>query len=115
MKKLFITTLLAFAVIGFGYSGHAQAAKTGKAKAKANWSTTPLSDSHKVEYKSLPLAVREAVHKHIGNNSHVEDVDKGMLNGRVVYELAYKKEKGSNKTYEVRIAADGTVLGEHGD
>jgi hypothetical protein len=38
-----------------------------------------------------------------------------MLHGRVVYELAYKKEKGSNKTYEVRIGADGAVLGEHGD
>jgi hypothetical protein len=113
MKKLFVTALLAFAVAGFGYSGHAQATKTGKAK--ADWSATPLSDSHKVEFKSLPLPVRQAAHKHIGNNSHIEDVDKGMLNGRVVYELAYKKEKGSSKTYEVRIGADGKVLGEHGD
>jgi hypothetical protein len=113
MKKLFVTTLLAFAIVGLGYSGHAQATKAGKAK--INWSTDPISDSHKVEFKSLPLPVREAAHKHIGNNSHIEDVDKGMLHGRVVYELAYKKEKGSSKTYEVRIMSDGTVLGEHGD
>jgi hypothetical protein len=113
MKKMFVTLMVAFAMVGLGYSGHAQATKAGKAK--VDWSTTPLSDSHKVEFKSLPLAVREAAHKHIGNNSHIEDVDKGMLHGRVVYELAYKKEKGSNKTYEVRIGADGAVLGEHGD
>lgn len=113
MKKFIGTTLVAFAMFGLGYSGHAQATVTGKAK--VNWSADPISDSHKVEFKSLPLAVREAAHKHIGNNSHVEDVDKGMLHGRVVYELAYKKEKGSNKTYEVRIMSDGTVLGEHAD
>jgi hypothetical protein len=113
MKKLLVSAMLAVAVIGMGFSSHAEPQVTGKAK--ANWSTEPLKDSHKVPFKSLPLAVREAVHKHIGNNSHVEDVDKGMLNGRVVYELAYKKEKGSSKTYEVRIGADGAVLGEHGD
>src|SRR5690348_13032781 len=101
MKKLFVTTVLAFSIVGMGYSGHAQATKTEKPK--INWSTDPMSDSHKVEFKSLPLAVREAAHKHIGNKSHIEDVDKGMLHGRVVYELAFKKDEKSNKTYEVRI------------
>lgn len=113
MKKLFVTTLLAFAIVGLGFLAHAQATATGKAK--INWSADPMSDSHKVEFKSLPLAVREAAHKHIGNKSHVEDVDKGMLHGRVVYELAFKKDEKSNKTYEVRISADGKVLGEHAD
>jgi hypothetical protein len=113
MKKLVISALLAVGVVGLGYPVHAEPAAA--AKTRVNWNTGPLKDSKKVEFKTLPIEVREAVHKHIGNNSHVEDVDKGMLNGRVVYELAYKKDKHSNKTYEVRIAPDGTVLGEHAD
>jgi len=113
MKKLVMTGMVCAAMVGLGYSGLAQATATGKAQ--IHWATDPLKDTHKVDYKTLPQAVREATHRHIGNNSHVEDVDKGVLGGKVVYEIAFKKEKGSNKTYEVRITADGKVVGEHGD
>lgn len=104
MKKMFVTGILSMAMLGLSYTAQA-----------VNWSTDPLSNSHKVEYKTLPLPVREATHQHIGNKSHVEDVDKGELGGKVVYEIAFKKNEKSNKTYEVRISADGKVLGEHAD
>jgi hypothetical protein len=38
-----------------------------------------------------------------------------MLHGRVVYEVAFKKDKKSNKTYELRVTPDGKILGEHAD
>jgi hypothetical protein len=104
MKKMFVTGVLSMAMLGLSFSAFA-----------VNWRTDPLNNSHKVDYKTLPVAVREATHKHIGNKSHVEDVDKGTLGGKTVYEIAFKKDEKSNKTYEVRISADGKVLGEHGD
>jgi hypothetical protein len=113
MKKLIVTGMLTMSMLGIGYTVHAAPAAT--AKAKVNWATDPLRDAHKVDFKSLPLPVREAVHKHIGNNSHVEDVDEGKINGRTIYEVAFKKDKKSNKTYELRLMTDGTVMGEHAD
>jgi hypothetical protein len=113
MKKIMGSAFVALAMIGVGYSGHAQAKPA--TPTAIHWKTDPLQDAQKVDFKSLPFGVRKAAREQFGNKTRVEDVDKGMLGGKVVYEIAYKKDPKSNKTSELRITADGKVLGEHSD
>ena len=71
----------------------------------------PLSGAVKVSFESLPPKVQSAVKNH-ANGAAVEDIDKGTLNGKIVYEAAFKR---NNRTVEVRVGEDGNVLGEHLD
>lgn len=113
MKKLIISTVLSLAVFGSGYSGHAADPKaTGPAT--VHWNKDPLQNAQKMSFSDVPEAVKKAAQKRIGT-ARVEDVDKGTLNGKTIYELAYKKGKNSTKTYELRVTEDGKILGEHTD
>lgn len=70
-----------------------------------------LSNASKVSFNDLPRAVQNAIKARVGSSA-VEDIDKGLVNGKTVYEAAYKKD---GKTSEVRVGEDGTFLGEHFD
>jgi uncharacterized membrane protein YkoI len=71
----------------------------------------PLSGGTKVSFSELPQAAQRAARSRIGS-VQIEDIDKGLLNGQVVYELAYKK---GGRTAELRVTQDGKILGEHFD
>ena len=80
-------------------------------KSKAGASLKPLSGATKVSFSELPKAAQHAAKAHIGS-AKIEDIDKGTLNGKTVYELAYKKD---GRTTELRVTEDGKILGEHFD
>lgn len=65
-----------------------------------------MSKTSKVAFDSVPDAVKRTARSVVGNN-RVEDVDRGTLEGRTVYELAFKENKVHN---EVRIAEDGSIV-----
>jgi uncharacterized membrane protein YkoI len=67
----------------------------------------PLRDSKKVTFKDLPTAVQNTVRAQAGPAA-IEDIDKGTLNGRVVYEAAFKKD---GRHTELRVAEDGALVG----
>jgi hypothetical protein len=73
----------------------------------------PLRGAVKMSFNQLPEAVRNSAWRQIGA-LRIEDIDRGMLNGQVVYEIAFKRDK-NGRTSELRIREDGKVLGEHFD
>ena len=68
--------------------------------------STPLSGGAKVSMNDVPEVVRKAIAANIGT-AQVEDLEKGLLNGKTVYEAAYKR---NGVHTELRVAEDGTVL-----
>jgi hypothetical protein len=68
---------------------------------------TPLRDGVKVEQRELPVAVLQTLLQQMGP-VRVEDIDRGTLEGRTVYEIGFKRDGVHT---EVRIAEDGTFLG----
>lgn len=81
------------------------------AGATYNRNVTPLGGAVKVQMESLPPNIQRIIRNH-ANGAAIEDIDRGTLNGKVVYEAAFKR---NDRTIEVRVAEDGTVLGEHRD
>lgn len=65
-----------------------------------------LTGGTKVQFGELPANVQNAVKAQAGS-SKIEDVDKGTLNGRTVYEVAFKV---NGQHTELRVADDGSVL-----
>jgi uncharacterized membrane protein YkoI len=65
-----------------------------------------LSGGTKVPWDQVPAAVRQAVESRAGK-VQVEDVDKGTINGRTFYEVAYKAEGQHN---EMRVSEDGKTV-----
>ena len=68
--------------------------------------TTWLSNSSKVQWKDAPAAVKNAIKSQI-SGAKLEDLEKGTLNGRTVYEAAYKH---NGQHTELRVAEDGTIV-----
>jgi uncharacterized membrane protein YkoI len=68
----------------------------------------PLAGARKVPLDEVPLAVQNVIRTQAGQ-ARIEDIDKGVLNGKTVYEAAFKKE-GEN--IELRVAEDGNILTE---
>ncbi|MEO5802562.1 MAG: PepSY-like domain-containing protein [Verrucomicrobiota bacterium] len=58
----------------------------------------------------VPAPVRRAIREHVGSGE-VNDIDKITLAGKTAYEVGFKKESGGVQ-HEIRIAEDGTFLGE---
>jgi hypothetical protein len=102
MKKIIISAAMALAMMSVTSSTFAEPA------------LKPLRDAHKVKFDQMPQKVQDAAKQHLGS-IRVEDVDKGKLNGKTVYELAYKRPKDPNHTYELRINEDGKLMGVHED
>lgn len=66
----------------------------------------PLAATRKIGFDELPAAVKETVREKAGSN-RIEDVERGTLDGRVVYEIAFKSDGKHN---ELRVAEDGSVV-----
>ncbi|MEO6036748.1 MAG: hypothetical protein ABIQ35_15970, partial [Verrucomicrobiota bacterium] len=64
----------------------------------------------KLTAKDVPAPVRKAIRAQVGSGE-VNDIDRMTLNGRTVYEVGFKREKGGAQ-HEVRIAEDGTIVNE---
>lgn len=81
----------------------------GQPRASATPATTspaPLNGAGKVALSEVPEAARKVIQREAGSAT-VEDIDKGTLNGRTVYEAAFKR---NGVHTEVRVAEDGTLL-----
>ena len=65
-----------------------------------------LSGSRKVDFETAPEAVKRTAHSVAGSN-RIEDAERGTLDGRMVYELAFKENGVHN---ELRVAEDGSIV-----
>lgn len=65
-----------------------------------------LQSGTKVQFNDLPAAVQSAVKAQAGG-ANIEDVDKGTLDGKTVYEVAFKE---NGKHNELRVSDNGTVV-----
>lgn len=71
----------------------------------------PLSGASKARFEDLPAAAQNTIRTH-AKGAAIEDVDKGTLNGRLVYEAAFKV---NGKTKELRVDESGKVVGQYLD
>ncbi len=60
--------------------------------------------------EEVPARVRSAIRDQVGSGE-VNDIDKKTLDGKTVYEVGFKREKGGAQQ-EIQIAEDGTVIRE---
>lgn len=58
------------------------------------------------KFADLPAAVKSTVQQH-GSQSEIEDIDRETRNGRIVYEIEFRRE-GPNR--EIVVAEDGTLI-----
>ncbi|MGV3771348.1 MAG: PepSY-like domain-containing protein, partial [Verrucomicrobiales bacterium] len=65
-----------------------------------------LSSGSKVTLEQAPIAVRDALKAETAG-APVEDLERGLAEGRVVYEAAFKS---NGRTVELQLGADGSVL-----
>jgi uncharacterized membrane protein YkoI len=80
--------------------------RIGRADENAAGFDRPLAATKKVSFDELPDAAKRTVREQAGSN-RIEDVERGTLDGRVVYEVAFKSEGKHN---ELRVAEDGSVV-----
>lgn len=113
MKKLLVAAIAAAVLGGVSVPASAQTQPATKHHL-SNLKTAPLSDAHKVSYDKVPQKVKDTVKEHLGS-TRIEDVDVGTINGKTVYEMAYKKPHNPDRTFELRVTADGHLIGVHGD
>ena len=69
-------------------------------------SRAPLSGATKVTFNELPSAVQKVLKAEAGNAT-IEDIDKGTLGGKTVYEAAFKQ---NGQTVELRLDDTGKIL-----
>ncbi len=68
----------------------------------------PLAATQKMDFDALPQAAKRTARDHAGSN-RIEDVERGTLDGKTVYEIAFKSE---GQHHELRLAEDGSVVQE---
>ena len=68
----------------------------------------PLRNASKVSLNQVPAKVQNVMKQRAGQ-ARIEDIDKGMINGDVVYQAAYKK---NGKHTELRVNDDATFVRE---
>lgn len=66
-----------------------------------------LSDAQKVELNQVPAAVAKTIQERAQRN-RIEDIDRGRLGGRMVYQAAFKLD---DRHTELRVAENGQFLG----
>lgn len=84
---------------------------TGAPAAAATASRASLSNSTKVSLNSLPPIVQQRLRAGAAGAT-IEDIDKGTLNGKTVYEAAFKQ---GGKTVEFRVDELGNVIPDSED
>lgn len=65
-----------------------------------------LSGSQKLDFESVPESVKRTARSVAGAN-RIEDAERGTLDGRTIYELAFKENGVHN---ELRVAEDGAIV-----
>jgi hypothetical protein len=78
----------------------------GAPAAASTGTRTALSNASKVKFDQLPAAVQKTFTKFV-NQSSIEDIDRGTLNGQTVYEAAFKQ---NGQTVELRVDENGKVV-----
>ncbi|MHC1763257.1 MAG: PepSY-like domain-containing protein [Verrucomicrobiia bacterium] len=86
--------------------GNNPAASTAAQAATAGTQRVPLAAGVKADPESLPRRVQETLRKY-AQDAKIEDVDRGTLQGRTVYEAAFKR---NGQHIELRVAEDGTLI-----
>jgi hypothetical protein len=79
---------------------------TTNAAVVQNTHPVSLANASKVTFSELPPAVQNTVRTQAGV-APIEDIDKGILDGRVVYEAAFKKD---GRHADLRVAEDGSLV-----
>lgn len=74
-------------------------------------SRSSLSGASKVKLEQLPAAAQQAIKSYAGS-APVEDIDKGTLNGKTVYEAAFKQ---NGQTVELRVDEQGKIIQDSED
>jgi hypothetical protein len=64
-----------------------------------------------VKFEELPAAVQKTVKREV-KNGKITDVERDDENGRPIYEIEFDLE---GKSWELDVAADGTLLQRHED
>lgn len=82
------------------------AASTADPAATSGTQRVPLAAGVKVDPENLPRRVQETLRKY-AQDARIEDVDRGTLQGRTVYEAAFKR---NGQHIELRVAEDGTLI-----
>jgi hypothetical protein len=65
-----------------------------------------LSEATKVDYEQMPEVVRNTVRSFV-NPENIEDIDRGMVYGRLAYEVAFKHH---GQHVELLVAEDGSLI-----
>lgn len=66
----------------------------------------PLAAATKATFNAVPAAVQNTLRKY-AQGAEIEDIDTGTLQGRTVYEAAFKQ---GGRNIELRVAEDGTLI-----
>ena len=90
-----------------GQHREAQIEHNAPVTASTTTSTSTAVDSRKISYNELPQNVKDAVSSHI-QGAEVNDVDRQAKDGRVTYEIGYKRNDGVQQ--ELLVADDGRIL-----
>ncbi|MDB6041205.1 MAG: hypothetical protein JWM99_5046 [Verrucomicrobiales bacterium] len=93
------------------YVQDAQQTDIGAPAATASASRTSLSNATKVPLEQLPAIVQQRL-RAAAAGSAIEDIDKGTLNGKTVYEAAFKQ---GEKTVELRVDELGHIIPDSED
>jgi hypothetical protein len=112
MKKILVLAIAAVAMAGGSCPVFAQTPTTTESHS-TDIKTMPLKDEHKTSYDNVPQKVKDVARERVGLAS-IRDVHVGTLNGKRVYDLAYKDSHGSG-VHQLRVTEDGKVIGERAD
>jgi len=93
------------------YVQDAQQTNIGAPAAVATASRASLSNATKVPLEQLPAIVQQRL-RAAAAGAAIEDIDKGTLNGKTVYEAAFKQ---GGKTVELRVDELGHVIADSED
>jgi uncharacterized membrane protein YkoI len=83
----------------------------GAPASTASASQASLSNASKVQMAQLPAIVQQRIRASAGR-VQIEDIDKGTLDGKTVYEAAFKR---GGKTVELRVDEQGHIISDSGD
>lgn len=89
---------------GSGNAGSTPAART---QVNAFSKPAPLSAGQKVDFNSLPQAVKTAITT-AANGARIEDVERGVWHGQSIYQAAFKDP--NNQNVELQVRENGTIF-----
>jgi uncharacterized membrane protein YkoI len=70
-----------------------------------------MADTDDVKFEELPAAVQQTVKREV-KNGKITDIERDDENGKPIYEIEFDL---NGKSWELDVAADGTLLQRHED